>query len=65
MTRRFIETFGIAMVTGVLLVALSACEQPGPAEKAGEKLDNAVEKTGEQLEDAGDSIRDATTPGGN
>ena len=54
-----------ALLAGVMLVTLSACEQQGPAEKAGEKIDNAVEKAGEQMEKAGDSIREATTPSNN
>lgn len=43
----------------VLLFALSACDQ-GPAEEAGEKIDEAVENAGEQLEEAGDAVKDAT-----
>lgn len=36
-----------------LLFGLAACERQGPAEKAGEKIDRAVE-------DARDAVRDAT-----
>ncbi len=32
------------------LLGLGACQQEGPAEKAGKKLDQATEKTGQQLE---------------
>ena len=46
-----------ALVTSALLIAISGCET-GPAEKAGESIDNAVEKTGEQIEKAGDAIKD-------
>ncbi len=49
---------GTALVSGLLLVALSGCEK-GPAEKAGENIDDGVEKMGESLEKAGDSIQDA------
>jgi hypothetical protein len=49
---------GTALVSGLLLVALSGCEK-GPAEKAGESVDDAVDKMGESLEKAGDSIQDA------
>jgi len=53
-----------ALVLSALLVALSGCErQKGPAEGAGKAVDNAVERAGEQIEKAGDSIKDATTPG--
>jgi hypothetical protein len=44
---------GTALVVGLLLVALSGCEK-GPAQKAGESVDDAVEKAGESLEKAGD-----------
>lgn len=53
------------------LLALTACEQKGPAERAGEQLDNAAEAMGDKienatddagktLEQAGDKIEDAT-----
>jgi uncharacterized protein YjbJ (UPF0337 family) len=38
---------------GLLIAAgLVACEQKGPAEKAGEKIDQTVEKAQEKIEDA-------------
>jgi hypothetical protein len=37
----------------LLGMTLSACEKEGPAEKAGEKIDNAAEK-------AADAVKDAT-----
>lgn len=45
-----------------LFLLLPGCEEKGPVEKAGEKVDDAVEKTGEVIEDAGDAVKDATTP---
>jgi predicted small secreted protein len=39
---------------------LTACQKEGPMERAGKKVDNAVEKTGQQIEKAGDKIQDAT-----
>jgi hyperosmotically inducible protein len=54
-------------------VGVTACEQEqdGPAERAGERIDQAVEQTkdqvsdtvekaGEKIEEAGDTIRDKT-----
>ena len=38
----------------------AGCDDKGPAETAGEKIDNAVESAGEMVEDAGDKIEDAT-----
>ncbi|TVP78392.1 hypothetical protein [Thioalkalivibrio sp.] len=55
---KFQATTGTALVLGLLLVALSGCEK-GPAEKAGQSVDDAADKVGESLEDAADSIQDA------
>jgi predicted small lipoprotein YifL len=49
-----------ALIAGALLVTLAGCEQKGPAERAGEKVDNAIEKVGEKVEATGDQIQDAT-----
>ena len=74
MIKKLVEMVGIALtattlLTGVMLVTLSACEPQGPAEKAGEKVDNAAGKAGEKVDDtmekAGDSIHDATKPDNN
>jgi hypothetical protein len=44
----------LSLLSAGLLIAagLFACEQKGPAEKAGEKIDQAVEKAQEKIEDA-------------
>lgn len=53
-----------ALVTTALIFAsilvMSGCEQQGPAEKAGEQIDEAVESAGEKIEEAGDKIRENT-----
>lgn len=64
---------GPALIVGVLLglAMLSGCEKEGPAERAGEHMDEAMEESattieegiedaGEQLEEAGDAIEDKT-----
>lgn len=38
------------------VTVLSACDQEGPAEEAGEKIDNSMEKAGDKMEQAGDKI---------
>lgn len=47
-----------AIVLSFSVAGLTACEK-GPAEKAGEKIDDAVKNVGEKMEDAGDKIKDA------
>jgi len=65
MIRKLIGTvsavgFVSVLLAGGTLLTLTGCEQQGPAETAGEKIDNAMESAGEKMEKAGDSIRDAT-----
>jgi predicted small lipoprotein YifL len=49
---------------GVSLALLTGCEQKGPMEKAGQKIDKAVEDTGKEIKKAGekaaDKVKDAT-----
>jgi hypothetical protein len=57
---KLVKIVSTALLTSALFVPLYGCErQEGPAERAGESLDNALDKTGEQVEKAGDRIQDA------
>lgn len=47
------------MIMGTLVFALTGCEKKGPAEKAGEKIDNAVSDAGKQIQSAGDRVERA------
>ncbi|WP_430733386.1 hypothetical protein [Ectothiorhodospira lacustris] len=49
---------GTALILGLLLVPLSGCDR-GPAQRAGENVDDAVDRAGDSLERAGDRIQDA------
>lgn len=42
----------------VFLAFFSACEEQGPAERAGEKIDETVEKTQEKMEEAGEAMEE-------
>lgn len=46
-------------IAGSLLLGLAACDNKGPAERAGEKIDNAVESAKEAGETAADKVTDA------
>jgi predicted small lipoprotein YifL len=48
-----------ATLVAVFAFTLAACEQEGPAERAGKALDNAVEQAGDKIENAGDKAKDA------
>ena len=43
----------------VLLTGLSGCEREGSMERAGKKIDKAVEDTGKAIEDTGKAIQEA------
>lgn len=49
---------GLMVAVGAL--TLVACEQQGPAEEAGENLDDAVEAAGDKMQDAADKIEEET-----
>jgi len=44
--------------------ALIACQQEGPAEKAGKKVDKAVEKAGDKVDEAAGKVGDALKQAG-
>ncbi len=52
--------FSAVMVLGGLLgTGLVACEHKGPAERAGEKLDDAAQDVKKDVQKAGDKVEDA------
>jgi len=51
----------IILPLAALLAALNVgCDRQGPAERAGERMDRAVDRTGDSLERAGDRARERT-----
>ncbi|MEO6117748.1 MAG: hypothetical protein ABIP37_01605 [Methylotenera sp.] len=57
------KKLSLAVLATLMITGLAACEKQGPAERAGEKMDNATEKMGDKIEDAtdkaGDKLEDA------
>lgn len=53
----------VSVLALLMVVGLSACEK-GPAEEAGEKIDNAAENMGDKIEDATDNAGDALESAG-
>ena len=49
--------FITALFSGMLIVGLSACEK-GPAEKAGEAIDDAASDVADSAEDAADAVKE-------
>ncbi len=56
---KFNSGIAAAIVLIFAVAGLTACEKKGPAERAGESIDNAAKKVGDKMEDAGDKIKDA------
>lgn len=48
------KTVAAALFVSALTITLSACDQQGPMEEAGESIDDTVEDTGDAIEDATD-----------
>jgi hypothetical protein len=46
-----------------LTLVLQSCEEQGPAEKAGEKVDTMMEKAKDNIEEAGDKMKEAVEKG--
>ncbi len=61
--------FTVAAFAAFTVLGLAACAKEGPVERAGEKVDHAVdamknggkETAGDKLEDAGDKVQDAAS----
>jgi predicted small secreted protein len=48
----------LALALGLTAAGLAACDEPdGPAEQAGEAVDNTAQRAGEAVEDAGERIQ--------
>ncbi|MEW5745233.1 MAG: hypothetical protein AB1805_07355 [Nitrospirota bacterium] len=54
--QRYTPLFSL-LVAGMLIMNGAACEKKGPAERAGEKIDEGVEKAGERAEEAGEKVK--------
>ena len=53
---------GVSLLAAVL--GLSSCQQDDPAEKAGKKIDNAIEKVAEKSQEVGKAIEDKAEKAG-
>lgn len=54
-TAQNLTFIGVSML---FVAGLSACDKPGPAETAGKKIDQTVEKAGQKVGDAVDTVGD-------
>ncbi|WP_447894446.1 hypothetical protein [Vreelandella sp. GE22] len=55
----------LALLMGLMLGGLAACDDQGPAEEAGESIDDSMESAGESIEEMGESIEDSADDASN
>lgn len=53
------EAITAALLMIGMMFTLSACDDQGPMEEAGEEVDDAADDAGDAMEDAGDEMEDA------
>jgi hypothetical protein len=51
------KNIATTLLAGLFVMGLSACEK-GPAEKAGEAIDDAASDVADAAEDAGEAVKD-------
>jgi len=51
-----LENFKLLSISLLLVAALAACDNPGPAETAGKKLDDATNSAGMKIEETVDKV---------
>lgn len=59
------KTIMVFLYTTALLFGLAACEEEGPAERFGERLDDAAYEAQQAAENAADSLDSAATDAAN
>lgn len=59
MTTQLAKKLAIALFMTLVAGGLVACDNQGPAEEAGEDIDNATEDAGESMEELGEDIEEA------
>lgn len=54
-----LKKLAMAMLLGLMAFGVVACDNDdGPAEEAGQSVDNAMDDAGDAMEDAGDDMQD-------
>jgi hypothetical protein len=55
---RFERILILALAAGLSLAACHSSTHKGPAQQAGEKVDNGIAKLGEKMEEGGEKLQD-------
>ncbi|XKE45100.1 hypothetical protein LG302_17280 [Halomonas organivorans] len=66
MTQRVLRQWAMALLVGTMAMGMAACEgeSEGPAEEAGEQVDDAMEEAGEAVEEMGEDIQESADESG-
>lgn len=64
MSKKFKKTLVIVLAIALLGIGVAACEKEGPAEKAGEKIDQTLEDAKDKAKDMGNRVEDAVEEAG-
>ena len=59
-----LANFKIIGIATLLLAGLSACDKPGPAERAGQNIDRSVDQVGKKMSDTADKVGEKVTEQG-
>ncbi|WP_249978090.1 hypothetical protein [Vreelandella olivaria] len=59
MTTQLIKKLAAALLMAMMLGGLVACDNQGPAEEAGESIDDSMQSAGESIEELGENIEEA------
>ena len=54
-----LRRLSLALLIAMLGAGLAACEEEGPAEQAGENIDESMEEMGENVEKMGENLEEA------
>ncbi|SHF76469.1 hypothetical protein SAMN02745148_03481 [Modicisalibacter ilicicola DSM 19980] len=59
MQNSMLRKVGLALLMVLLMGGVAACDDQGPAEEAGENIDEAAEEAGDSVEEMGEEIQDS------
>ncbi|PAU75865.1 hypothetical protein [Halomonas salipaludis] len=59
MKTTILRKLGLAVLMAMILGGVAACDDQGPAEEAGENIDDAMEDAGEGMEELGENIQES------
>jgi hypothetical protein len=59
MSTQLIKKLAVALLMAMMVGGLAACDNQGPAEEAGESIDESMESAGESIEEMGESIEES------